>query len=188
MDENKISLTEFIQINAPLLTAFGVFTALAVYFKNSGLPDTSVFSPLFLSLLIIFELYINILREKKKASTTLSLFEGGLSIVLISVFIDILSAYAIGRSMFGMAVAICIFAILYPRFKKHLENKFETHKKLLALLYLVVSVMWYYVIVEYIKLLNFEPSYKEILIGLASIIILPSVILIDYLFKNKKIQ
>ena len=69
MDDTKQSLTEFIKFNAPLLTAFGVFTALAVYFKNSGLPEAVVFSPLFLSLLIIFEIYRNLITEKKSAST-----------------------------------------------------------------------------------------------------------------------
>lgn len=165
MNDNKTSLTEFIKDNSPLLTAFGVFTALALYFKNTELPDVVIFSPLFLSLLIIYELYRNILREKKNASTTLDLFEAGLFLVLSSVFYYILSTYSIGRLFFGMGLAGSIFAILYPKIKKYVNNIFKTHIKILTALYLIALSLWYFVLLDSIKVLNFEPFFKEIVGG-----------------------
>lgn len=185
MDDNKKSLTDFIKENSTLLTAFGVFTALALYFKNSELPETSVFAPLFLSLLIIFELYKNLLPEIKNASTILSLFEGGLSIVLFSVLLFILSTSSLGRFFFGMGLTLFIFNMFYHRIKKYITNKFETHRNILAVLYLLASFMWYFILNKYVNLLNFEAPYKEIIKGLlaGSFIIISLVLLKTITFK-----
>lgn len=182
VENNKKNLKEFITENAPLLNAFGVFTALSVYFKGVVVNESIIFAPLFLSLLIIFELYRN-LPKKENASTILNLFEGGLFLVLFSVLFYILSTYTIGRLFFGMALAGSVFVILYPRIKKHLVYRFKTHKKLLAALYSITLFMWGIIWINFMKLLNFEPLYKEILTGfLAGIILLPLGLLIDYLF------
>lgn len=94
-----------------------------------------------------------------------------------------------GRVFFGVGLGVSVFTIVYQKIRKYMDNIFTKYIKILAILYLVAFLIWYFILMAFIRVLPFEPFFKEIFGGfMAGIFLLLTGIMVQHLFERKKKQ
>ena len=92
-----------------------------------------------------------------------------------------------GRVFFGVGLGVSVFTIVYQKIRKYMDNMFPKYIKILAILYLVAFLIWYFILMAFIRVLPFEPFFKEIFGGfMAGIFLLLTGIMYNIYLKGRK--